>query len=77
MGGAFILRGRSGRRHRRRPDLPGPPDVVLRLERRDGLAHRPPGDRGRAPLAAIPLYLVIDWTVRRETSESAPTGLLA
>jgi len=30
-----------------------------------------------APLAAVPLYLIIDWLVRRETSESAPTGLMA
>ena len=30
-----------------------------------------------APLVAVPLYLVIDWLVRRETAESAPTGLLA
>lgn len=30
-----------------------------------------------APLAAIPLYLAIDWTIRRSTGESPPTGLLA
>lgn len=30
-----------------------------------------------APLVAIPLYLLIDWVIRRRTSESAPTGLLA
>jgi len=30
-----------------------------------------------APLIAIPLYLVIDWIIRRRTGESAPTGLLA
>lgn len=30
-----------------------------------------------APLAAIPLYLAIDWVLRRRTGESAPTGLLA
>jgi hypothetical protein len=30
-----------------------------------------------APLAAIPLYLVFDRFVRRGTSESAPTGLMA
>jgi len=30
-----------------------------------------------APLVAIPLYLFIDWIIRRQTSESAPTGLLA
>jgi len=29
-----------------------------------------------APLAAIPLYLGIDWLIRRSTGESAPTGLL-
>ena len=30
-----------------------------------------------APLVAVPLYLGIDWAIRRATSESAPTGLLA
>ncbi|MBM4020503.1 MAG: hypothetical protein FJ288_19655 [Planctomycetes bacterium] len=30
-----------------------------------------------APLAAVPLFLAIDWAIRRSTSESAPTGLLA
>lgn len=30
-----------------------------------------------APLVAVPLYLIIDWLIRRETSESAPTGLMA
>jgi hypothetical protein len=30
-----------------------------------------------APLVAIPLYLAIDWLIRRRTGESAPTGLLA
>jgi len=30
-----------------------------------------------APLVAIPLYLFMDWLIRRQTSESAPTGLLA
>jgi hypothetical protein len=29
------------------------------------------------PLIALPLYLAVDWLIRRETSESAPTGLLA
>ena len=29
-----------------------------------------------APLVAIPLYLGIDWLIRRSTKESAPTGLL-
>ena len=29
-----------------------------------------------APLAAIPLYLGIDWIIRRSTGETAPTGLL-
>jgi len=29
-----------------------------------------------APLAAIPLYLGIDWLIRRSTGETAPTGLL-
>ncbi len=29
-----------------------------------------------APLVAIPLYLGIDWLIRRSTGESAPTGLL-
>ena len=29
------------------------------------------------PLAALPVYLVIDWLIRRWTGESAPTGLLA
>jgi len=32
---------------------------------------------GGAPLIAIPLYLAIDWLIRRRTGESAPTGLLA
>jgi len=32
---------------------------------------------GAAPLVVIPLYLAIDWLVRRRTSESSPTGLLA
>ena len=30
-----------------------------------------------APLLAIPLYLFMDWLIRNQTSESAPTGLLA
>jgi len=30
-----------------------------------------------APLVAIPLYLFIDWIIRSQTSESAPTRLLA
>jgi hypothetical protein len=30
-----------------------------------------------APLVAIPVYLAIDWIIRRRTGESAPTGLLA
>jgi hypothetical protein len=30
-----------------------------------------------APLVAIPLYLFMDWLIRSQTSESAPTGLLA
>lgn len=30
-----------------------------------------------APLAAIPLYLIMDWLIRRHTGESSPTGLLA
>jgi hypothetical protein len=30
-----------------------------------------------APLAAVPLLLIIDWAIRRTTSESTPTGLLA
>lgn len=29
------------------------------------------------PLVVIPLYLAIDWLVRRHTRESSPTGLLA
>jgi len=32
---------------------------------------------GAAPLVVIPLYLAIDRLVRRHTSESSPTGLLA
>jgi len=32
---------------------------------------------GAAPLVVIPLYLAIDWLVRRHTGESSPTGLLA
>lgn len=30
-----------------------------------------------APLVSLPLYLVIDWLIRRWTGESPPTGLLA
>jgi hypothetical protein len=30
-----------------------------------------------APLLAIPLYLFMDWLIRSQTSESAPTALLA
>ena len=30
-----------------------------------------------APLAAVPLLLIIDWAIRRTTSESTPTGLMA
>jgi len=29
-----------------------------------------------APLVAVPLYLGIDWLIRRSTGESSPTGLL-
>jgi len=32
---------------------------------------------GAVPLVVIPLYLGIDWLIRRHTSESSPTGLLA
>ena len=32
---------------------------------------------GAVPLVVIPLYLGIDWLVRRHTGESSPTGLLA
>jgi hypothetical protein len=77
MGGAYILRGKWG----------AVAAVVL-----TGLGHltwafacntlsASPGVglavAAVAPLAAVPLYLFIDWTIRKQTGESAPTGLLA
>ena len=77
MGGAYILRGRWG----------APLAIIL-----TGLGHltwsfawsaglgNPLLDvaiPAAAPLAAIILYLLLDWTIRGRTGESAPTGLLA
>jgi len=77
MGGAFILRGRWGTL------------AAVLLTSLGHLAwsfawHTDLGEGiaeilipGAVPLLIIPLYLAIDWLVRRHTSESSPTGLLA
>jgi len=77
LGGAFILRGRWG----------APAAVVLTALGHLAWSFVRSADLGdgllnlvvsaAAPLAAIPLYLVFDWLIRRRTGESAPTGLLA
>jgi hypothetical protein len=77
LGGAVILRGRWG---------------ALAAVALAGVAHVcwtyvghvqmacPPAHvliKFAAPAAAVPLYLAIDWLIRRWTGESTPTGLLA
>jgi len=77
MGGAYILRGRWGAltavvltslshlvwSFAQFADLGSPLLIIIVL--------------AAAPLVAIPLYLFTDWLIRSQTSESAPTGLLA
>jgi hypothetical protein len=77
LGGAFILRGRWG-------ILTA---VIMTCLAHVGWSYVMHVDFGSryaaalvpalAPLAAIPLYLVIDWIIRSRTGESAPTGLMA
>jgi len=77
LGGAVILRGRWG----------ALAAVVLTSIAHGACAYAWSIDVGSAtaqlallagvPLAGLPLYLVIDWIIRRWTGESAPTGLLA
>jgi hypothetical protein len=76
LGGGFILRGKWGA-----PTAVGLAclgHLVWALAYETRLASEaadllvPAG----APLVAIPLYLGIDWLIRRSTGESAPTGLL-
>jgi hypothetical protein len=77
MGGAYIFRGRWGAltavvltalshltwSFARSTDLGAPLlDIIV---------------PAAAPLVAILLYLFMDWLIRNQTSESAPTGLLA
>lgn len=77
MGGAYMLRGRWGAltavvlttlshlvwSFARSADLGSPTlDIII---------------PSVAPLVAIPLYLFMDWIIRSQTSESAPTGLVA
>jgi hypothetical protein len=77
MGGAYILRGRWG----------AVVAVALTCVAHLAWAFTVSTDFGSplldalvpmaVPLAAVPLYLLIDRAIRSSTSESAPTGLLA
>ena len=77
MGGAFILRGRWGAVVAVAMTCLGHLTWSFAWSARmdSPIVHL--AITAGAPLLAIPLYLFIDWLVRRETSESAPTGLLA
>jgi len=76
LGGGFILRGKWGPVAAVGLACAGHLAWALAYQTRlanataDGLVP------AVAPLAAIPLYLAIDWVIRRSTGESAPTGLL-
>ncbi|MCX5683060.1 MAG: hypothetical protein NT049_05170 [Planctomycetota bacterium] len=77
LGGAYILRGRWG----------AVVAVALTCVSHLAWAFTVSTDFGSpladalvpmaAPLAAVPLYLLVDRAIRSSTSESAPTGLLA
>jgi hypothetical protein len=77
LGGAFILRGRWGAVIAVGLTCLGHLAWFYAWNTQTGSPVAHVAIAAGAPLVVIPLYLVMDWSVRRETSESSPTGLLA
>jgi hypothetical protein len=77
MGGAYILRGRSGAVVAVITTCTA--HLVWMFAWSADLGAQPADFLvpAAAPLLAIPLFLITDWLIRRQTSESAPTGLVA
>ena len=77
MGGAYILRGRSGAVVAVITTCTA--HLVWMFAWSADLGTQPADFLvpAAAPLLAIPLFLITDWLIRRQTSESAPTGLVA
>jgi hypothetical protein len=77
MGGSYVLRGRSGAVLAVLLTCLGHLTWSFAWHARLGSPILDVLIPAGVPLLAIPLYLFLDWSVRRQTSESAPTGLLA
>jgi hypothetical protein len=77
LGGAYVLRGRWGALEA----------VMLTVAAHLAWSFALSADLGdkwldaalpaAAPVAAVPLYLALDWFIRSRTGESAPTALVA
>jgi len=76
LGGGFILRGKWGPLAAVGLACAGHLAWALAYQTRLANATADVLVPAAAPLAAIPLYLGLDWIIRRSTGESAPTGLL-
>jgi hypothetical protein len=77
MGGAYVLRGRWGALMAVVLTVVGHLSWSFAWSAQMGSPILDMAIPMVAPLVAVPLYLFTDWTIRHQTSESAPTGLLA
>jgi hypothetical protein len=77
LGGAYIMRGRWGAVAAVAMTVVGHLAWSYAMHMHTGSVELDLAVAAAAPLAAIPLYLSVDWLIRRSTGESSPTGLLA